>query len=167
MKSRSQNKKNMRGFYWNRALVIFWQKYSCYFLAILWKQGPVLPMFWNLRQTLFLLDVLWGIWQTTKKCVLAHFWTETYFQTDPFIAILTNFSLYFWHFKPVRDKKMRLQIQEASCLQFSDVSFLTLKGGLPLVKWKLVSFCETSGGFKLVMSHFLWNFCAFTDLLII
>ena len=26
MKSRSQNKKNMRGFYWNPALVIFWSK---------------------------------------------------------------------------------------------------------------------------------------------
>ena len=32
MKSRSQNKKNMRGFYWNHALAIFLQKYSCYFL---------------------------------------------------------------------------------------------------------------------------------------
>ena len=32
MKSGSQNKKNMRGFYWNHALVIFWQKYSSTFL---------------------------------------------------------------------------------------------------------------------------------------
>ena len=32
MKSRTQNKKNMRGFYWNPALVIFCQKYSCNFL---------------------------------------------------------------------------------------------------------------------------------------
>ena len=33
MKSSSQNKKNMRGFYWNHALVIFWQKYCVAFTS--------------------------------------------------------------------------------------------------------------------------------------
>ena len=45
-----------------------------------------------------------GIWQTTKKCVLSDFWTETKLQTDPFIAILTNFAL-TWAFWPRHGQK--------------------------------------------------------------
>ena len=137
--------------------------FSSLFRILLWKQLLSKSFVWNLRQPLGLLDLPGVFWQTAKKCFFPQFLTQTYFEAAPFSAIFTNFSPYHAYFYLVWVKKTCLQIQEGCCLQFWDVSVLILEGRFLFVKSKGGSFFETSGGFKLVLSQFLWNFCGFTD----
>ena len=61
---------------------------------------------------------------------------------------------WFWL---IWENQTRLKIADGCCQQFSNVPGLTIKIGLPVVKWKPVSFCETKSGFKLKNFHIWWN----------
>ena len=72
-------------------------------------------------------------------------------------AHFANFLIMVGWFWLIWEKQTRFKIADGCCQQFSNVPGSTIKIGLPVVKWKPVSFCETKSGFKLKNFHIWWN----------
>ena len=94
------------------------------------------------------------IFQTTNGWILAKLWVSNTSLTRSLWAHFANFSILFGWFWLILEKQTRLKIADGCCQQFSNVPVSIIKIGLPVVKWKSVSFCETKSGFKLHIFRF-------------
>ena len=139
-------------------------KYEPYFLCVWWPTS----FFWQwpiwrgktcrcdhiLLTKKYLAGVRSVIFQTTNGWILAKHWVSNTSMTKSLWAHFANFSIQFGWYWLNLEKQTRFKIADGCCQQFSNVPVSTIKSGLPFVKWKSVSFCETKSGFKLHIFRF-------------
>ena len=100
------------------------------------------------------------IWQTAKSAFCLIFLSKTTLRQSYFQQFLPTFSSNIRIFTLSGRQRRVCKFKRAAVCNFQTcLNTMTLEGRFVCVKWQLiVRFCETSDGFKLVMSQFCETF---------